>query len=348
MSPFTFQISPLDKQAMSAARRRQDQLTKPRGSLGRLEALSIQLAGIYGVAVPAITEKAVIVMAGDHGVTAEGVSAYPSEVTSQMVLNFLQGGAAINDLARHLGARVIIVDMGVVNDLPEHSELVSLKVSRGTANLAQGPAMSLVQAEQAIQSGLTLVKSLVSEGVNLVGTGEMGIGNTTASSALTAAFTGAPLADVVGRGTGVDDKGLQRKIVAIGKGLEVNQPNTAEPLEVLAKLGGFEIAGLVGVILGAAEAGIPVVIDGFITSAAALVAGRLAPASKDYMIASHRSVEIGHRVILDDLGLEPLFMLDLRLGEGTGAALAMHMVEASAKILAEMATFEGAGVTDKE
>lgn len=348
MSDLTIQIQPLDQAAMAAARQRQDQLTKPTGSLGRLEALSIQLAGIYGQPVPQIQQKAIVVMAGDHGVTAEGVSAYPSEVTPQMVLNFLHGGAAINVLARHAGARVVIVDMGVVGDLAEHDGLVSLKVARGTANLAQGPAMNELQAQQAIEAGRGLVQKLVAEGVNLVGTGEMGIGNTTPSSALTAALTGAPLTDVVGRGTGVDDEGLQRKIAAIEKGLKVNQPDPAQPLEVLAKVGGFEIAGLVGLILGAAEAGIPVIIDGFITGAAALVAGRLAPESKGYMIASHQSVEIGHRVILQELGLEPLFKLDLRLGEGSGAALAMHMVEASAKVLAEMATFEDAGVTDKE
>lgn len=348
MSELQLQIKPLDQDAMQAARDRQDQLTKPRGSLGRLESLSIQLAGIYRQPIPAVTGKAVVVMAGDHGVTEEGVSAYPSEVTPQMVLNFLHGGAGINVLARHSNVRVIVVDMGVAGELPEHDDLISLNVAKGTANFAQGPAMSLEQAVQAIRAGKGLVADLVNQGVNLVGTGEMGIGNTTPSSALTAALTGAPVADVVGRGTGVDDEGLKRKIAAIEKGLKVNQPEAGDPLGTLAKVGGFEIAGLTGVILGAAEASIPVVIDGFITGAAALVAGHLAPQSKDYMIASHQSVEVGHGIILDDLGLEPLFKLDLRLGEGTGAALAMHMVEASAKILAEMATFEDAGVTDKE
>ncbi|MFP3854448.1 MAG: nicotinate-nucleotide--dimethylbenzimidazole phosphoribosyltransferase [Anaerolineales bacterium] len=348
MNTMEFDIQPLDQDAMTAARQRQDQLTKPRGSLGRLEALSIQLAGIYGQEIPSIAKKAVVVMAGDHGVTTEGVSAYPSEVTPQMVMNFLHGGAAINVLSRHQGARVVVVDMGVIGDIAPHEDLISMKVANGTANLAQGPAMSVVQAEQAIQAGRSLLKGLIDQGVNLVGTGEMGIGNTTPSSALTAALTGAPVEEVVGRGTGVDDEGLERKITAVKRGLEVNEPDPESPLEALAKVGGFEIAGLVGLILGGAENRIPVVIDGFITGAAALVAAYMEPASVNYMIASHQSVEIGHRVILEDLGLEPLFKLDLRLGEGTGAALAMNMVEASAKILAEMATFENAGVTDKE
>lgn len=342
------QIMALDEAAMDAARERQQQLTKPRGSLGRLEQLSIQLAGITGQSEPKVDEKAVIVMAGDHGVTAEGVSAYPAEVTPQMVLNFLNGGAAINVLAGQVGARVVIVDMGVNASLEPHPDLRIHKVAPGTANMARGPAMTREQAQEALQVGLAIVNELVADGVQLVGTGEMGIGNTTPSAAITAALTGASLSDVVGRGTGVDDEGLSRKIGVVEKALALNQPDPADPIDVLAKVGGFEIAGLVGVILGAASKRVPVVIDGFITAAAALVAARMEPAARAYMIASHRSVEIGHQVILDELALEHLFDLDLRLGEGTGAALAMHVIDGAAQILCHMATFADAGVTDKE
>jgi nicotinate-nucleotide--dimethylbenzimidazole phosphoribosyltransferase len=341
------EIQALDQQAMESARQRQLQLTKPPGSLGRLEALSIQLAGITGQAQPRVDSKAIVVMAGDHGVTAEGVSAYPAEVTPQMVLNFLHGGAAINVLARQVGARVVIVDMGVAAPLDPHDDLLDRKVALGTANMAQGPAMTIEQAEMALAVGRDLAAQLAAEGVQLLGTGEMGIGNTTPSSALTAVLTGAPVTDVVGRGTGVDDDGLARKVEIVERALQVNRPAADEPLAALAKVGGFEIAGLAGLILGAAQARVPVVIDGFITGAAALVAARLAPAAVDYMIASHQSVEIGHRVILENLGLVPLFKLDLRLGEGTGAALAMHTIEAAARVLREMATFESAGVSDK-
>ena len=342
------QISALDEAAMRSARERQLQLTKPTGSLGRLEELSIQLAGITGQSEPKVDEKAVIVMAGDHGVTAEGVSAYPAEVTPQMVLNFLNGGAAINVLAGQVGARVVIVDMGINASLEPHPDLRVHKVAPGTSNMARGPAMTREQAEGALQVGLAIVNELVADGVQLLGTGEMGIGNTTPSAAITAALTGASISDVVGRGTGVDDEGLSRKIGVVEKALALNQPDPADPIDVLAKVGGFEIAGLVGVILGAAAKRVPVVIDGFITAAAALVAARIEPAAKAYMIASHRSVEIGHRVILEELALEPLFDLDLRLGEGTGAAIAMHVIDGAALILCHMATFADAGVSDKE
>jgi nicotinate-nucleotide--dimethylbenzimidazole phosphoribosyltransferase len=306
------------------------------------------LAGISGRTLPAVAEKAIIVMAADHGVTAEKVSAYPAEVTAQMVLNFLNGGAAINVLARQLGARVVVVDMGVASPLASHPDLLDRKVGQGTANLAHGPAMTAEQAEAAIEIGWEIVRDLVREGVQIVGTGEMGIGNTTASSALTAALTGASVAQVVGRGTGIDDEALKRKREIVARALAVNEPDPGDPLDVLHKVGGFEIAGLVGVILGAAANRIPVVVDGFITGAAALVAGHLVPGARHYMIASHRSVEVGHRIILDALGLVPLFDLDLRLGEGTGAALAMPVVEAAVRLLAEMATFGEAGVTDRE
>jgi nicotinate-nucleotide--dimethylbenzimidazole phosphoribosyltransferase len=341
-------IPPLHPQAAAAARDRQGQLTKPAGSLGQLEALAEQLAAITGRVRPAVARKAVVVMAGDHGVALEGVSAYPRDVTPQMVVNFLHGGAAINVLARQAGARVVVVDVGVAADLPTQPGLVQRKVAYGTANLAAGPAMSRAQAEQAIQVGLDVARAEVEAGLDLLATGDMGIGNTTPSSAITAAITGLPPAQVTGRGTGLDADGLARKVAVIEGALALNRPDPADPLDVLSKLGGLEIAGLVGVILGGAAAGKPVVIDGFISGAAALVAAELAPAVRGYLIAAHQSVEAGHRAILERLGLRPLLDLGLRLGEGTGAALAFHIIEAACRIQDEMATFAEAGVSDRE
>ncbi len=338
-------IEPLDQTAMHAARQRQQMLTKPPGSLGRLEELSIKLAGMQSKAMPQVERKVIVVMAADHGVVVEGVSAYPSEVTPQMVGNFLNGGAAINVFARQVGATVLVVDMGVAAELPAQPDLLSRKVAFGTANMAIGPAMTLEQARQAVETGIRIAEELAGT-VDLIGTGDMGIGNTTASSAIVAAFLGAEVASVTGRGTGVDDEGLRRKIAVIRRALEINQPDPANPLEVLAKVGGFEIAGLVGLIFGAAAHRIPVVVDGFISSAAALVATEWQPSVRDYLIAAHNSVEIGHRVMLERMELQPLLNLDLRLGEGTGAALAMHVVEAAVRALAEMATFAEAGVSD--
>lgn len=340
-------IPPLDLQAAAAARARQDSLTKPPGSLGRLEGLAAQLAAITGHVQPPVARKAVIVMAGDHGVAQAGVSAYPSAVTPQMVLNFIGGGAAINVLARQAGARVIVVDVGVAADFADHPGLVKRKVAPGTANMLSGPAMSRAQAEAALQVGLDVVAGEIAQGLDVVATGDMGIGNTTPSSAIVAALTGAPVALVTGRGTGLDDAGLARKVAAIQQALETNRPDPQDALDVLAKVGGLEIAGLAGVMLGAAAQRIPVVIDGFISGAAALVAASLAPAVTNFLIAAHRSVEIGHRVLLAQLGLEPLFDLELRLGEGTGAALAFHLVEAAARIQREMATFAEAGVSTR-
>jgi nicotinate-nucleotide--dimethylbenzimidazole phosphoribosyltransferase len=341
------EIKPLDEKAMAAARARQDTLTKPLGSLGRLEELSIKLAGIRGEPIPGINHKAIVTMAADHGVVAEGVSAYPQAVTPQMVLNFLHGGAGINVLARHVGAKVIVVDMGVASDLKSHPALISRKIAYGTSDMARGPAMSREQAIKSIEVGLEIVEKEARKGLDIVGTGDMGIGNTTPSAAITAAITGEKVAKVTGRGTGIDDKQLAQKVEAIERALEVNTPNTEDALDVLAKVGGFEIGGLSGVILGAAAQRIPVVIDGFISGAAALIAVGLSPGVKDYLIASHCSVEIGHKVILKHLGLKPILDLELRLGEGTGAALGIFLVEASAKILAEMATFAEAGVSEK-
>jgi nicotinate-nucleotide--dimethylbenzimidazole phosphoribosyltransferase len=342
------EIPPIDLSAEAAARLRQSQLTKPEGSLGQLEALSIQLAGIQGNPRPTIARKGVIVMAGDHGVTQEGVSAYPAEVTPQMVMNFLHGGAAINVLARQAGAHVVVVDVGVASELPDLPGLLRRKVACGTANMTRGPAMTCEQTEQAIRVGMEIVQSEIDAGLDLVATGDMGIGNTTPSSAIAAAFTGLPVRQVTGRGTGLDDGGLDRKVAMIERALLVNRPDPSDAMDVLMKVGGLEIAGLAGVILGAAARRVPVVIDGFISGAAALVAAELSPQVKPYLIAAHQSVEIGHRAILARLGLRALINLDLRLGEGTGAALAFHVIEGAVRILNEMATFAEAGVSGKE
>lgn len=341
-------IGPLDARAMAAARARQDTLTKPQGSLGRLEELSIQVAGITGQALPRIDDKVIVTMAGDHGVTAEGVSAYASEVTAQMVYNFLHGGAAINVLAGHVGARVVVVDIGVAQELEPHPDLVSRKVARGTRNMACGPAMSHREAIQAIEVGIEVVERELAQGLDIVGTGDMGIGNTSASSAIAAAVTGASVAEVTGRGTGIGDVQLQHKVEIIERALMVNHPDPDDPLDVLAKVGGFEIGGIAGVILGAGAHHIPVVADGFISGAGALIAVGLAPQVRGYLIAAHQSVEVGHRLVLESLELAPLLDLSLRLGEGTGAALGMCLVEAAVSILTEMATFAQAGVAQAQ
>jgi nicotinate-nucleotide--dimethylbenzimidazole phosphoribosyltransferase len=344
-------IAPVDAVAAAATQRRLDAKTKPLRSLGRLEDLACQVAAIRGARrdrdadVP--LSKAIVVMGADHGVTEEGVSAYPREVTAQMLLNFARGGAAINVLARHAGARVVVVDMGVATALPALPELRSHRVGDGTANFTRGPAMTRAQASTAIATGAAIAGELAAAGVGLIGIGEMGIGNTTAASALTARLCGAPPDEVIGRGTGVDDAGLGRKREAVRRALAVNDADPADGLAVLAQLGGFEIAGLAGVVLGAAAARIPILVDGFIAGAAALAATRIAPATRGYLIASHRSVETGHRRVLEALGTAPLLDLELRLGEGTGAALAMSLVDAALKILAEMATFESAGVSGR-
>jgi len=338
----------LDEAAMEAARTRQDDLTKPRGSLGQMEDLSVKIAGITGQERPVLQHKVVATMAGDHGVVAEGVSAYPSEVTPQMVMNFLFGGAAINVLARHVGARVTVVDMGVAADMEPHSHLVDKKIAPGTANIAKGPAMTPEQDVQAIEAGAEVVEAEIAKGLDILATGDMGIGNTTPSAAIAAAITGRAPQEIVGRGTGVDDEGLQRKIAAVENALKTNQPDAADGLDILTKVGGFEIGGLAGAVLAAAAHRKPVVIDGFISTAAAMLAVTLAPTTSDYLISAHRSQELGHQIMLQWLDLEPMLDLSLRLGEGTGAVLAMSLVEASCKILDEMATFSEAGVTDKE
>ena len=348
------EIRVLDEAAMESARARQDTLTKPLRSLGVLEDLSVKVAGITRNHMPEIKDKVIITAAGDHGIADEGVSAYPKEVTLQMVYNFLSGGAAINVLARHIGARVIVVDMGVAADIkfePEGHQsydFVDNKIGYGTANIAKGPTMSYEDAVHSIEAGIEVLENELVRGIDIVGVGDMGIGNTTPSSAIVAFITGEPVERVTGRGTGLDDGGLEAKIKTIKKALAVNKPNRGDAIEILAKIGGFEIGGMAGVMLAAGAHRIPVVVDGFISGAAALIAYELSPKIQDYLIASHLSVEAGHRAILDHLGIEPLFNLNMRLGEGTGAALGISIVEASCKILREMATFEEAGVSEKE
>ncbi len=341
-------IKPLDTSAMAAAQSRQNSLTKPPGSLGRLEELSIQLAGIQGKPIPQIAHKAIITMAGDHGVVAEKIGDWPQEVTTQMVYNFLSGGAGINVLARQAGARVIVVDMGVATDLKPNPQLLSRKIGLGTQNMALGPAMTVKQAIKAIETGIDIVTAEAAKGLDIVGTGDMGIGNTTPSSAICATMTGKSVAEVTGRGTGLTDEQLAHKVEVINRALAVNHPDPTQPLDVLAKIGGFEIGGLAGVILAGAARRIPVVIDGFISGAAALIATGLSPQAKDYLIAAHVSAEAGHRFILDYLGLKPLLDLNMRLGEGTGAALGISLAEAAVRILSQMATFAAAGVSEAE
>ncbi len=341
-------IQPLDEHAMQAARSRQNELTKPPGSLGRLEALSIQIAGITGHPRPTLRRPAIITLAADHGIARQGVSAFPVEVTAQMVLNFLRGGAGINVLARHVGADVIVADFGVAVDLPQNDDLIVNKIGYGTRDFSVEPAMTREQARQSIEAGISIAQAAIARGCDILGTGEMGIGNTTPSSAITAVFTGRPVRDVTGRGSGLNDAGLARKVATLEAALALHQPDPADGLDVLSKVGGFEIGGLAGVMLGAAAARTPVVVDGFISGAAALIAASLAPAARDYMIAAHRSVEIGHRAILEHLSLQPLLDLDLRLGEGTGAALGISICQAACKALDEMATFAEAGVSNKE
>ena len=338
-------IASPDASAGLHAQRRLDELTKPAGSLGRLEELARRLAEISGVCPPVIADPVIFTLAADHGVAAEGVSAYPQIVTTQMVENFLRGGAAINVLARHAGARVVVADFGVAVAPGVHPSLRSFRIGAGTRNMCREPAMTRDEAQSAIEFGIVLVESERPRGLDLIGTGEMGIGNTSAASAIIAAFTGAAVQDVTGPGTGVDEDGRRRKVHAIERALHLNRPDPADALDVLSKVGGFEIAGLVGVMLAGAAHRIPVIVDGFIASAAALAAVRLAPAARYCLLASHRSAEPGHRHALAALGLDPYLDLGMRLGEGTGAALCIDLARAAVKVLSEMATFKSAGVS---
>ncbi len=345
-------VKPADPDAYRAAQARLDRLTKPQGSLGRLEDLAARWAAMTGDVKPAIPRAAVYTFAADHGVVAEGVSAYPSAVTAQMVLNFVRGGAAVNVLARHVGAEVRVVDIGVAHDFGTVPGLIARKVAKGTKNFLREPAMTDDEARRAVTVGVELAEQAVHDGFGLLGTGEMGIGNTTASAAIAAVYTELPVAQVVGRGTGVDDAGLARKTTVIQQALAqhgfASRLGPADPWEVLRKVGGLEIAGLAGLIVGAAALRVPVVLDGFIAGAAALIAVGLQPNCRDYLLASHRSVEAGHQAVLDRLALSPLLTLDLRLGEGTGACLGIGLVLASLKIMTEMATFGEAGVSERQ
>ena len=338
-------IEPVSAELAAKVQTQLDQKTKPRGSLGRLEKLACHYCAARGQLSAAPPKKAIVVMAADHGIAAEGTSAFPQAVTAQMVLNFAASGAAINVLAQQVAAELVVVDMGVATDV-QAPAVLNRRIAPGTANMTQGPAMTTEQALTAMEHGVRIAEALAARDVTLIGLGEMGIGNTASASALTAVLTRHAVSEVTGRGTGVDDQGLRRKITAIERAIAVNQPDATDPLTTLAALGGFEIAGLCGLTLGAAARRIPVVIDGFITLAAALVAVRLAPATRGYLIASHRSVEPGYVHAAQALDLDPLLDLQMRLGEGTGAALAMGLVDSALAILREMATFESAQVSN--
>ena len=338
-------IDPIDYSHEHEIQSYLDNLTKPKDSLGRLEELAKKYILIHGNLRPPLPQKTVLVFAGDHGVTEEGVSAFPKDVTYQMVYNILSGGAGINVLARHVGAGVMVADIGVDYDFPELAGLIRCKVARGTRNMIRGPALTRDEALSAILKGAELAKDAISNGTTLLSAGEMGIGNTTPASALTAVFCDKAARDVTGRGTGISNEALSHKTEIIEKALERHRPGPHDPIGTLAAVGGLEIAGICGVILGAASRKTPVVTDGFISTAGALVAHALQPLVRDYLFASHQSVECGHSVQMEHLGLKPVLDLDLRLGEGTGAALAMGLIEAGLKIYLEMSTFQGAKVS---
>ena len=341
-------IADIDRRAGEQAQLRLDSLAKPPGSLGVLEEIAVQLAAIQGKALPVLGKKVVMVMAADHGVVEEGVSAFPQEVTQQMLMIFLNHGAAINVLSDQAKAQVVVSDVGIKGEAIQHEELHIRKVRPGTGNMVKEAAMTEEEVRAAIEVGISMVNREIDRGATIVATGEMGIGNTTSSAAILACITGQDLELITGRGTGIDDEGLIRKRKAIKNAIEVNQPNAADPVEVLRKVGGLEIAALTGVIIGAAARKVPVVIDGFISSTAALLAYKLNPHCKSYMIASHLSQEPGHKILLEEIGLKPILQLDLRLGEGTGAVLAFNLIEAAIKIISEMATFAEAGVSNKD
>lgn len=340
-------IEKIDFSLAPKTQKRLDNLTKPKGSLGMLEELARQIVEVTRNENPAFKNKVIFTMAGDHGVTEEGVSAYPKEVTPQMVYNFIRGGAGINVLARHAGAKVVVVDMGVATGIKsDMRDFKDKKINFGTKNFTKGPAMTKNEAIRSIETGIEIFEEETKSGIDIAGTGDMGIGNTTSSSAIASVITGKMVEDVTGRGTGIDDKTLSKKIDVIKRAIDINKPDSKDAIDVLSKVGGFEIGGLAGVILAGASKRVPVVIDGFISGAAALIACQLEPKVKDYVIAAHSSFERGHKVILEHIGLRPVLNLDLRLGEGTGAALAMNIIEASIKILTQMATFQSAGVSE--
>jgi nicotinate-nucleotide--dimethylbenzimidazole phosphoribosyltransferase len=338
-------IKPVNAELLNQAQKRLDNKTKPPGSLGRLEEFARRVVAISGSSDPDVSKKVVFTFAGDHGIVEEGVSLYPKEVTTQMVFNFLNGGAGVNVLARHSGAEVRVVDVGVDHDFGDTPGMLHRKVARGTRNFAKGPAMTRVETLAALQVGIDLADQCAAEGIGLIGTGEMGIGNTSPSSAIIAAISGLSVRDLTHRGTGINDAALENKIRVIEQGLSLNRPNGADPLDVLTKVGGLEIAAIAGLVLGCAANSIPVVIDGFISTAGALIASELHPNVRDYIFAAHQSVEIGHTFMLERIGVRPILDLDFRLGEGTGAALSMGLIDAGVKVLKEMATFDEAGVS---
>lgn len=345
LSVLAGQVAPPDHSLITKAQARLDRLTKPQGSLGVLEAVARQVVGTTGRMAPLLGNKVVFIFAADHGVVAEGVSAYPPEVTSQMVLNFLAGGAAVNVLARHANARVVVADLGINGPVHQHPDLVVDRIGNGTRNFSRGPAMTGAQARASIEAGIRLAEAEIGRGADLIATGEMGIGNTASASAIVAAMTRTDPAEVTGHGTGIAEGQRLRKVEIIRRGLEINRPDPSDPLDVLAKVGGFEIGGMAGAMVAGAAYRVPVIVDGFISAAAALIACGLAPAVREHLIAGHRSAERGHAVALKHLMLTPLLTLDMRLGEGTGAVLAMHLVEAACKLLRDMATFESAEVS---
>jgi nicotinate-nucleotide--dimethylbenzimidazole phosphoribosyltransferase len=347
LSQIISQIEPVDPDWLDQAQERLDSLTKPAGSLGRLEELAARYVGIRRELLPPLEMKKVVVFAADHGVVAEGVSAYPQEVTFQMVYNFLRGGAGINVLARHARARVEVVDIGVNYDFGDLPELVSRKVAFGSRNMAREPAMTRDEALRALLIGVERAEAATAQGVDALAAGDMGIGNTTAAAALSAVFTGRPVSAVTGRGTGIKDSVWSHKVAVINRALSLHRPDPGDPVGVLAAVGGLEIAGITGLILGTAAARRPLLLDGFIATAGALVAAALVPAVTDYLIAAHRSVEPGHQTVLEFLGLKPLLNFQMRLGEGTGAALGLNLLEAGVRIYREMATFEEAAVAEK-
>ncbi len=350
-------IKSVNGKYIEQAQKRLDNLTKPQGSLGRLEEFARQIVSITENSMPALDKKVVFTFAGDHGVADEGVSAFPKAVTPQMVLNFLSGGAGINVLARHAGAEVVVVDIGVDHDFGNNPHLakageggffISRKIVSGTKNMRKGPAMTRDEAVKCIDVGIEMANGYAKRGYKIFGTGDMGIANTTPSSAIAAVMTGKPVEEITGRGTGINDDTWKNKVQVIKDAIALNKPDPADPLDVLSKVGGAEIGGIAGLIIGAAANKTPVIVDGFISTAGALIAYSIEPKTKDYMFAAHMSQEIGHKVMLEKIGLRPILDLDLRLGEGTGSALAMFVIEAGLKIYKEMATFGEAGVSEKE
>ncbi|EJL40603.1 nicotinate-nucleotide--dimethylbenzimidazole phosphoribosyltransferase [Brevibacillus agri] len=339
-------IAPRNQEASEQTRQHVDQLTKPLGSLGRLEELAVELAAMTGETFPVVTPPGVLVFAADHGVAAEGVSAYPQEVTAQMLLNLVNGGAGINVFARQIGAMQKFVDVGVAVEV-EAPGVINRRIRAGSGNMLKEAAMSADEAQRTLAVGIELAEQIIDEGAKVLIVGEVGIGNTTASSAILSALTGADPDEIVGRGTGLDDAGWQRKKAVVREALALHRPDANEPLDVLAKVGGLEIGAMAGAMIGAASRRVPVLLDGFIATVAALLAVRLAPAVADYLIAGHRSQEPGHAFVLNVLGKQPLLDLNLRLGEGSGAAVAFSIVEASSRMVREMATFASAGVSDR-